>query len=127
MSRTLAELNVARREVEALITETVISKAITDAQHAERDEKLAELHTRLSILLAETEMAAWRDAPELAGTLRWACYGADHMADWHRIHARKWRALDGQGAAVEVAVRVETLADAATAIARAADREWRKP
>ena len=92
--RTLAELAQVRGGIEHAITRAIISKAITDGQRAEREERLAGLHVRLSILLAESETAAYRECPDLAPTLRWAICGADQVAQQHTAAARKWRELD---------------------------------
>jgi hypothetical protein len=92
--RTLAELAQVRGGIEHAITRALIAKALTDGQRADREERLAGLHVRLSVLLAETETAAYRECPALAPTLRWAICGADQVAQQHTARAREWRKLD---------------------------------
>ena len=98
--RTLAELAQVRGGIEHAITRAITSKAITLGQRAEREERLADLHTRLSILLSQTEEAAYRECPDLAPTLRWAIYGADKTAEIHRVNAVKDREEDARRAVI---------------------------
>lgn len=106
--RTLAELNIVRQEIEALILaeHRATTPARTDVERAERAERMHRLHGRLEDVFGEAELVA-SGIPALydngmVGALRWSVIGAMHTADWWRDSAIAWRRLaaDVEGGAL---------------------------
>lgn len=89
---TLAELNERRVRAESAIAahNKVSLAGASDIEFANWYQRAYELHEALVTVLENTETAAWREAPYVAGAMRWAVTGARLTGERYRDAGIEW-------------------------------------
>jgi len=88
---TLGELNERRLQVEeAIAAHHRVSTGSTDLERADWYQRAYLLHEQLVGVLELIETAAWRDAPHMAGAMRWAITGARLTGERFRDSGIEW-------------------------------------